>query len=196
MSFSNLKSESRGGFTLTEAAIVLGIVGLILAAIWSAAGSVYRSQRVSQTAQQLTQMVQNIRSMYASSARIEGGMTDEQLQSLKNTGVFPKDMLTQDKSQLVDLWGGKVEVKDPEDKPEGCADVDYTCFQVTLNNVPKDSCSELLVRMGGLGRDAGLNGIGVEGNPITANPVQPKDADTACASEKSNKPYFIYNIKG
>ena len=45
------------GFTLTEIAIVLGIIGLILGAVWSAASGVFASQKSSQISQQLSQYI-------------------------------------------------------------------------------------------------------------------------------------------
>ena len=44
---TTLRRQRRRGFTLTEIAIVLGIVGLILGAIWVAAAAVYNNLRVS-----------------------------------------------------------------------------------------------------------------------------------------------------
>ncbi len=43
----------RHGFTLTEIAIVLGIIGLILGAVWKAASSVYQSANVTTLQQQM-----------------------------------------------------------------------------------------------------------------------------------------------
>lgn len=64
---STIRQTSRTvrGFTLTEAAIVLGIVGLILSAIWVAAGSVYANYRVGKTAEQLLSIVQSVRSLHS-----------------------------------------------------------------------------------------------------------------------------------
>jgi prepilin-type N-terminal cleavage/methylation domain-containing protein len=57
------RSRTRG-FTLTELAMVLGVIGLIIGAIWSAASSVYQNKNTSTTVQQLTILVGRIRAMY------------------------------------------------------------------------------------------------------------------------------------
>jgi prepilin-type N-terminal cleavage/methylation domain-containing protein len=50
------------GFTLTEIAIVLGIIGIILGAVWSAASGVYASANSSKITQQLGYYVAAVRS--------------------------------------------------------------------------------------------------------------------------------------
>src|SRR5271170_6840773 len=64
------EKEERG-FTLTEIAIVLGIIGLILGAIWVAAAAVYTNMRTSKTTTELLDIVQNMRAMYATSGTID-----------------------------------------------------------------------------------------------------------------------------
>ena len=49
------------GFTLTEIAIVLGIIGLILGAIWVAAASVYQNQRIGHANTALLHTAQSVR---------------------------------------------------------------------------------------------------------------------------------------
>src|SRR5580700_11353983 len=64
------KKEERG-FTLTEIAIVLGIIGLILGALWVAAAAVYTNLRTSKTTTQLLTITQNLRALYATSASVD-----------------------------------------------------------------------------------------------------------------------------
>ena len=58
------------GFTLTEIAIVLGIIGLILGAIWVAAAAVYNNMRVATANTELLQITQAMRAMYATSSTV------------------------------------------------------------------------------------------------------------------------------
>jgi len=55
------------GFTLTEIAIVLGIAGLILGAVWGAAASVYGNMKISDAQKGITQTALAVRSLYSSS---------------------------------------------------------------------------------------------------------------------------------
>src|ERR1700733_12022724 len=63
--------QTKRGFTLTEIAIVLGIIGLILGAIWVAAAAVYTNMRTSKTTTELLDIVQNVRAMYATSGTVD-----------------------------------------------------------------------------------------------------------------------------
>jgi prepilin-type N-terminal cleavage/methylation domain-containing protein len=52
------------GFTLTELAIVLGIIGIILGAIWSAASMVYENNRTKQASNEVLTIIGNWKSIY------------------------------------------------------------------------------------------------------------------------------------
>jgi prepilin-type N-terminal cleavage/methylation domain-containing protein len=54
----------RAGFTLTEIAIVLGIAGIVIAAIWTYASSARESYRVTTAIQQMMKSVLNIRDAF------------------------------------------------------------------------------------------------------------------------------------
>ena len=51
---------ARGGFTLTELAIVVDVIGLILGAIWWAAGNARESQKENDALNRLQTVAQNI----------------------------------------------------------------------------------------------------------------------------------------
>ena len=63
------------GFTLTEIAIVLGIIGLILGAVWAAAKNVYANTNMSKGEQIASVLVASVRSTYAQSAPTTGDLT-------------------------------------------------------------------------------------------------------------------------
>lgn len=68
-----------GGFTLTEIAIVLGVVGAITAAIWVAADSTHESQKDNDALTELQTVAQNIDTMmtgrtFGASGNITGNM--------------------------------------------------------------------------------------------------------------------------
>src|ERR1700722_12873780 len=54
------------GFTLIEIAIVLTIIGLILAEIWGAATQVYVNKKIADVEQNILTMTQSVRTMYPS----------------------------------------------------------------------------------------------------------------------------------
>lgn len=82
------------GFTLTELAIVLGIVGLILGAVWVAAAEVYHQWRVTTLERQIMQTVSNAKLLY------KGQLSNSSFSSTPNdfttefgAGMFPGDFL-------------------------------------------------------------------------------------------------------
>src|SRR5690349_11023145 len=96
-----VRDEAKRGFTLTEIAIVLGIVGLILGAIWVAAAAVYNNLRTSKGTTELLTVVQNVRALYATSGLVDQnanmGVGNKNLAGAALTyvqgGMFPNDTL-------------------------------------------------------------------------------------------------------
>lgn len=82
-------NPSPRGFTLTEAAIVLGIVGLVLGGIWTAARGVYDNLKAKEGTELLITLVQNIRAAYASVPSFSSATNTNITNTLKNKGVFP-----------------------------------------------------------------------------------------------------------
>ena len=107
---------SRRGFTMLEMTIVLGIVALVLGAIWMAASKVYERHLVAQAADEIWQISNNIRSIYSGQA---SAVVPDQ-KALVCSGVFPADMLVGstnydcgggvNRKSPLNPWGGDVSV--------------------------------------------------------------------------------------
>ena len=80
-------------FTLTELAIVLGVIGLILGAIWTAAAKVYTNNKVTKATQEILSVANSLRSTYAGKGVVALASTDL-TQFGVNAGWYPTDMLT------------------------------------------------------------------------------------------------------
>jgi len=118
------------GFTLTEIAIVLGIIGLILGAVWAAATAVYSNIRVSQAEQGITQTAQAVRSMFAAS----GNTGVAALTIITTPGMFPVS------------WVNGVNYGNPWNPPTGVASYvngNGTFFDIELTGVPNAACAAL-----------------------------------------------------
>lgn len=185
-------SRKRWGFTLTEAAIVLGIVGLILGAIWVAAAAVYNNLRVSTTSNQLLQIVQSVRSMHATQNTVDPAITAI---LVAQAGGIPSDMVTKDAGGVVtavrDVWAGNVTVT------AQTYTVANDSFAVSFTSVPQSACSDLLVRNTGSGRDSGLVGAGNAAATNTAFPMTVTQAVAACPNTTStgNTVVFTFRLK-
>jgi len=187
----DLARTSRG-FTLTEAAIVLGIMGLILGAIWVAAASVYDNLRVSTTSNQLIQIAQSIRSMHATQSTVDSNIT---ALLVAKAGGVPADMLTKDSSGAIsavrDVWSGDLTIA------ATTYTVNYDSFAVTFAAVPQGACSNLLMRNTGSGRDTGLVGAGNTVSTTTSLPLTLTEAVAACSGTGTtgNNVVFTFRLK-
>ena len=105
ISILHVRTRKRG-FTLTEIAIVLGIIGTILGTIWVAASNVSTNQKVSKATSELLTISQNIQNIYAMRHTMTTG--GDNTITLMNMGVFPADMIVG--GQPVSPWGTPVEI--------------------------------------------------------------------------------------
>jgi len=62
--------KARCAFTLTESAIVLGIVGVVLGAVWVGAGSVWGGYRSNKVMQEIMSVAQNMRDHFGPMGRL------------------------------------------------------------------------------------------------------------------------------
>ncbi len=86
------KSAVRRGFTLTEIAIVLGIIGIILGAIWAAAGMVYENNRTKTATTEALAIVNNWRSIFGSK-RVDLGEGVQITQLTVNNAFASSEMM-------------------------------------------------------------------------------------------------------
>ena len=81
------------GFTLTEIAIVLGIIGIILGAIWAAAAMVYENNRTKEAREQTLAIINNWRSIYGSRKVDVAGTGTDITQLTVNNTFAPSEMI-------------------------------------------------------------------------------------------------------
>lgn len=170
MTLNRRRHSARRGFNLIEAAIVLGIVGLVVGGIWVAATSVYANLRSKTATDQLLKIGQGVRSMYATSSNL-GNAALDMTPFMAQSGVLPNDTLTTapnlaTAANTVNPWGGQVGVVAPVNNA--------TNFIVQFNNIPSKACVDFVLRNTGVSRDSGMTAVyyGVTGAvnaPLGAN---------------------------
>ncbi|MDD3028730.1 MAG: type 4 pilus major pilin [Alphaproteobacteria bacterium] len=191
----NHRARGQKGFTLTEISIVLGIMGLILGAIWTAASGVYDKQRVSHATTAIMQIVQGIRGIYASSSSLDA---DFNVTNLNNAGALPSDMVNSAGNALVGLFPGGATTL--SSLYSGAA------FDITVTKIPRDNCVSLLMAIAGNSRDPGLlaaasTAPAAQPAPlsVTATPVLAAAAVAnnfgGCMSTSSNTMHFVFTLK-
>jgi type II secretory pathway pseudopilin PulG len=97
------RNDSETGFTLTELAIVVGILGMILGAIWLAAGSLYSTTKINKASQELQSILANMRTLYGAAQTLDtsitmtnsviGGTLSGTGLAYIQAGIFPNDAL-------------------------------------------------------------------------------------------------------
>lgn len=96
-SFSLCRSKTHG-FTLAELAVFMGVVGVVLGVVWTAATSLSNSNKAYLATQEVAQVAQNIREFYMNAQGIPlgaascGGDVTSALASVGNSSVFPSNM--------------------------------------------------------------------------------------------------------
>lgn len=97
----------RRGFNLIEAAIVLGVVGLVIGGIWAAAASVQSNMRISKTSAGVLTVVENAKKLFA--GHDVGYMTSLFGTAGWNMGIFAgTDAFSRGAFWSKNLWGGDV----------------------------------------------------------------------------------------
>ncbi|NDE89690.1 MAG: hypothetical protein EB059_00905 [Alphaproteobacteria bacterium] len=193
---TNISKEA--GFNLIEAAIVLGIVGLIIGGIWAAASSAYENMRQQATSKNLLSLASNIRNFYAQSAT-DPVLADFGSEQLYQQGLVPSDMLAGNDGAhiLRHQWGGVVDLA-----PSNLGG-NVSGFTITLNNVSGASCRNLIMRNANAAKGSGLLGVGVgeEANILnmTTNgddTVTQADLTTNCPNAGQVDVIFTFGIRG
>ncbi len=137
--------------TLVELAIILGIMGLVMAFIWAAASSVRQRQQVEEAVGTITEIADRVRSAYT--AYPGSSNYPSTLAKQIEAGLFPNHVV-RDNNTTVNGWGGTVKIGFKRqdnwivgfsvamDMPEGLAQ--------TIRNL---ACQEVISRLQGSGRD-------------------------------------------
>jgi Tfp pilus assembly protein PilE len=187
----NKRQNAEAGFNLIEAAIVLGIVGLIVGGIWAAAAAAYENMRQQSASRNLLAFAQNIRNFYANSnaTTVEVNTTN-----LIRMGLVPQDMV-QGTGSMVSPWNTPV-----------------TMTNLAVNNTPgfgiqfgdatstlkQGQCLSLIARNGGVAAGSGLLEIDVNGAAIAQNRWSNPPATTCQTDTNStgrNYVRFVFSIK-
>jgi type II secretory pathway pseudopilin PulG len=199
LSAQSRAEQHEGGFTLTEIAIVLGIMGLILGAIWVAASGVYNNQKVSKANTELMTIAQGVRAMYSTQTAVDTAAGTDESGALATGGVFPNDIVIAGAAAepyANGPWtGSSIRVFSSTVTNTGDA------FQIEFADVPPSACIQLETAVTGPGRDSGLSYVDAQataGTYITPTyatfPITAEKASTKCGSAAADVA-FTFKLK-
>lgn len=188
-------NRARQGMTLTEVALVMLIIGVVLTALWVAVEAVYTNSRIATTSKQILEIVSKTRSLYGLSRSSAIEMTiagTAGATTMAQIGIVPKDMADFSVTPLkvVHAWRGDVTIDAERTNTDGDS------FTIGLVDVPSSVCAGLIVRMSGVTRDEGLIAVGTTASSQTRAemPVSLSTAVGDCVAEK-NKVIFTFMLK-
>ncbi len=177
----NNQAKARRGFNLVEAAIVLGVVGLVIGGIWVAAAAVQSNLRKSDASKGLIQIVQNVRNLYYGQTPTANGDITSQLIS---ANAIPGNFVSG--TTAINPWNGAITVS-----IAGTSDQ----IDVALAALPRDACIELTSRNTNISTGVGLTQLVIgTASAITSFPYLPTQAATACAA--TNTVTWRFGLRG
>lgn len=131
--------NKKNGFSLIETAIVLGVVGLIIAGIWVAAAAVFTNQKYKALLDGTTYIVSQTQALLPSSAYDRGPLSGGYLYIQDSAhdkgismGLFPADWISG--SIIKSPFGGQVVLYA----------VNSSSFMIDFKGIPRDICIKLV----------------------------------------------------
>lgn len=187
---ASMRANTCDGFTLIEAVIVMGLLGVIVAGVWLAAGAAYDSMRQQVVSKNLATLVLNIQNYYAYNNAVA---IDTNAANLINSSVVPADMIGPDRASLIHPWGqdagGNVFLYNDASHP-GSFVVTFTKPANVINLDWIGICNRMIARNFNPGKWGGMT-WGVS-NSSAMNTGTPTGA--ACTSP-ADSPSFEFNNK-
>lgn len=186
------------GFSLVEAAIVLGVFSIIVSALWAVVGSVRENIRREQACDQIVTVVNNIRAHYEGEDRIESGY-NELTNLLIEKGVIPSDMHrsgTSSPSMRADHPWGPVGSAAANGGFLVRAEGDHQSFRIRLLGLKRDSCIAMAMKLGPTKGATGLQSVGINANTLSP-PVSLASASAGCnvTASSGNRVEFVFRLR-
>ncbi len=186
----------RHGFSLVEAAVVLAVVGLVVAGIWIAAASVTETMNVNKTVSDMALIVNNVQNLISiqqSDALVQQQQYYDLTDTLIASNALPKD------------WGVGGAWVSPLGYPFQIKNFDFPphSFAIMFQGIPASICTKIVFKIAAIGARTGTSGNMSQHSPTVmliqinsssqynydAFPVSLANAETAC-NQTSNVSFF------
>ena len=114
MRIPHLNNSYKKGFNLVEAAIVLGVVGLVIGGIWAAASTVSENQKVAEAKAGIGSACENFKNLYAGQSYPNALLNISHAQA-QSFSIFPSNWLVN--NRLAPPWAGMTPAGATYDSP-------------------------------------------------------------------------------
>ena len=141
------------GFSLIEAAIVLGVVGAVIGTIWVSAANMYESYKVNKTAEDIFTIARNIQNLISFRDAESIGDGINITFTAWEAGVYPKDWINRT-THIDSIFWGETRIFVYKTDPR---------FYIFLNSVNRSSCIKMIIKISSIGSMAGSRGSGAHG---------------------------------
>ena len=134
----------RKGFSLIEAAIVLGVVGIVIGAIWVAASAVMENIKVNKTVEGIFTISRNVQSLVSDADAISIGDSKKYPYELL-TKFSPKDWV---RTSTIESPYGRVTVTN-----------NFWRFAINIDDVPASACGKIAASVSAISAKNGGTGL-------------------------------------
>ena len=153
---------SQSGRSMIEMLGVLAIIGVLSVGGIAGYSKAMMQYKINKTADQVTQIVGNIRTLFASQKSYRDldncGNSSMNLALLKKAHIVPDEMWNTDGTSIENAFGGWVGIA-AAGKKQGSADCKG--FGIHLANLPEEACMALATYDWGSGSSSGLVAVGI-----------------------------------
>lgn len=179
------------GFSLTELAIVLGIIGVIIGAIWVAGATLDENNRTKRATEQSMFILEAFRSLYAGRRMDMTAITDVTNFAITNQ-MAPQDMIRTSTTTLYPPYSnsGLTVLANPT----------YNAISLSYTGLNRSACVHLATAMAtqmdsleAATINSTTRNFAVPGQTAAAQ-FTPVDIDSLCTSSSTNSLAFLYGI--
>lgn len=178
----------KSGFSLIEAAVVLGVVGLVIGGIWIAASAVYDNYKLNQVIVGTRKIVNNMRGLYPLESVPSITALD---QTRTYSGVWYRDSIFKDcdgfdatTTSVVSPFGGIVRAQIIRITGE---------IKVFYFSVPEAQCNKLVTALSSNLSNNNLNNIRITGSVSTDYPSSSWPLMSVCTVGAPSTITFTFN---